>query len=457
MSKSVNSTYEDHALESVPLNERRSWLKLSWNTVGIVTTLVALYIGALLTFVAGVRGAILAGVTVACLSWALGWAVGHVAYVTGQPSGLLARRHGFGIQGSTIISAVFGFMMIGFLAAENLLLYQVILLHFEAADTWPMRIIVYGALAGGWTFLTAYGFDTVSRFSSLMLIGFLAMLTYLLVSIVDQTQPSWAAATTFGTQLTASELARLGIASEQDKIVFCINVLSGSGGALALLAADLGRYARRSSDVGVAMGLGAVTCCVGMVAAGGVMMYASVPLLAAHGYPAQSALSNPEKVAAAFILIGGGLGAAFVIAAQSKAQVINTYSSALSLTNISDSLFGWRPGRVTFVVIANLLSLLLLGGELLQWFNAFLETLGILTACFASVIIADYLIVRRGFTSTPATESVNRAGMITIAVAVVMSQYVLDALIPIRMVSVVLTVFFVYPLLRIFVLPGKPA
>ena len=34
---------EDHALERVPEGERESWLKISWNTVGLVTTLVILF------------------------------------------------------------------------------------------------------------------------------------------------------------------------------------------------------------------------------------------------------------------------------------------------------------------------------------------------------------------------------------------------------------------------------
>lgn len=461
---SQQQPHDDHALESVPPEDRRSWLKLSWNTVGIVTTLVALYLGALLTFVAGVRVALTGGLIVAGIACVLGWAVGHVAYATGKSSGLLARHHGFGVQGSVIMSSVFGFMMIGFLAAENVLLYEVLLLLFETPDSWLMRVCIYGSFAVLWSVLTAYGFNTVSRFSSLMVVAFITMLAYLLLSVVDRTQQSWLSVTTFGTQLQPGRLAELGVVSERDKLVFCINVLAGSGGALALLTADLGRYAKRSVDVGVAVGLGAVACCIGMVLAGGVIMYASVPLLAegmvtagvaAQGEAVQLASSSPEKVAAAFILIGGVLGAALVVAAQSKAQVINTYSSSLSLTNIFDSLFRWRPGRVTFVVVANLLSLALLGGELLSWFDAFLETLGILTTCFAAVIVADYFLVRRRDGDSELSESVNRAGMVTIVTAFILSEYVLVSLIPIKSISAILTALVLYPLLRMFVL--RPA
>jgi len=110
---------EDHALERVPDSMRQDWLKLSWNTAGIVTTLVQLFFGALVTFVAGIKIALLAGVFVTVIGGALGWLTGHVAYRTGLSSTVMARRFGFGTQGSIIASLIFAFMIIGFLALEK--------------------------------------------------------------------------------------------------------------------------------------------------------------------------------------------------------------------------------------------------------------------------------------------------------------------------------------------------
>lgn len=61
MSSDLKARVEDHSLESVPASERKNWLSLSWNTAGIVTTLVILFFGALVCFVAGVKIALLAG------------------------------------------------------------------------------------------------------------------------------------------------------------------------------------------------------------------------------------------------------------------------------------------------------------------------------------------------------------------------------------------------------------
>ena len=63
--QSIHDIIEDHALERVPDGERHGWLAMSWNTVGIVTTLVQIYVGALITFIAGMKIALLAGVIVA--------------------------------------------------------------------------------------------------------------------------------------------------------------------------------------------------------------------------------------------------------------------------------------------------------------------------------------------------------------------------------------------------------
>ena len=49
----TQAAIEDHALETVPAADRKSWLALSWSTAGIVTSLIQLFFGALVTFVAG--------------------------------------------------------------------------------------------------------------------------------------------------------------------------------------------------------------------------------------------------------------------------------------------------------------------------------------------------------------------------------------------------------------------
>lgn len=460
--RSARELIEDHALEPVPAAERHSWLQMSWSTVGIVTTLIQLYVGALITFMAGMKIGLLAGAAVAVLGALLGWGVGHVAYRSGLPSGLVARRHGFGMRGSVVASAIFGFMLIGFIAAENVLLYQGFLFYFGAEDTVSNRVLGYGPLTLAWILLTAYGFEAVTRVSSLMLIGFLAVLGYMLLRIAADSSMPWCEIVGFGPQFSPVTQAEVGATSDWGRFVFCINVLSGSAGALALLDADLGRYARRSIDIGVAAALGNLFLDVVMIFIGAVIMFAGLPALVAYytafaGLPPaearQVAIASPDRIAAAFIIFGGLLGAVLMFAAQSKAQVLNTYSSSLSLANLCDAASGWRPGRLFFVVVANACALVFLYGDILAWFKEFLVVLGVLTTCFAGIMVADYFLVQPRLDAAARArsegEAFNRAGLLSLAIAYLLAHHVLVGAMPIEVLTALAVSFAVYPPLRL--------
>ena len=271
-----------------------------------------------------------------------------------------------------------------------------------------------------------------------------------------------------GPQLAPETLRQLAAESPWQAYIFAVNILSGSAGALALLNADLGRYARTSRDIGIAALLGNLFLDVIMVFLGAVIMYAGMPALVDYyvnvvGVPVTEAraiaVENPDRVAAAFIVFGGVLGTLLMVAAQSKAQVVNAYSSSLSLTNLFDALLGWRPGRFAFILLANALALLFLVGGILVWFNAFLVILGILTTSFASIMLADYFIARpllkQQDIARYSAEAVNWAGVVTLILAYVLSRHVLKAVIPVEALVAILVSLVLYPLLRCRVL--KPA
>jgi cytosine permease len=465
---STKELIEDHALEKVPQGERHTWLDISWNTVGIVTTLIQLYVGALVTFVAGIKIGLLSGLIVALIGGLLGWGTGHIAYKSGLASGVMSRLYGFGIKGSVVASSIFGFMMIGFIAAENVLLYKGFLFYFNAENTLLNQVVIYGLLTAAWIILTTYGFDAVTKVSSYMLIGFLIVLFYMMAQILSSSSQPWQEIVNFGPQFPLAILEPLGADTDLGKLIFGVNILAGSAGALALLDADLGRYARSSMDIGIAAFLGNFALDVFMIFMGAVIMYAGMPALTEYyisvmglgeAEAARIAIENPDRVAAAFIVFGGILGAILMVLAQSKAQVMNTYSSSLSLANLCDAIFSWQPGRFVFVVLANVLSLFFLYGELLTWFNSFLVILGILTMSFAGIMMADYFIVRPRLkqedTDVYGAENVNWAGICSIPLAFVLSHYVLNSIITIEIFTALAVAFVGYPLLRMYVF--KPA
>ncbi len=422
---------DDYALEPVPEAARQGWLQLSWGTTGIVTTLIALFIGALTTFVAGFRIALTAAVIVALVGGAFGWAVGHVACRTGLSSTMIARRHGFATRGAAIPALFFGFMMIGFLAMENLLLFRGLLFFLGRADTPILRIAIYGTMALTWVLLTTYGFGLVTRTASISQFLFLAALAFIIVVIVGGSHLPISELTAFRSQVPPDALATMHIRGEGDKLLFCINLMIGQAGALALVDADLGRYARRSRDIGIAAFLGLFANVV-MVGLGGLIMYAGMPTLIAYfehsshisaAAARDTAIQSPDQIVAAFIIFGGAIGTLLMICAQLKAQVLNSYSSSLSLTNLLDSMFGVRPGRLLFVIVANLAALGLLIGDALAFFQGFLAFLGIVTTCIASLMVTDFVLSKRLEKPAPTPWGVNWAGVASFAFGVAAGHF----------------------------------
>ncbi|SFM26806.1 purine-cytosine permease family protein [Marinobacter zhejiangensis] len=452
MSNITNNT-DDHALESVPDSERQSWIKLTWGTTGIVTTLVQLFVGALATFVAGFWIGVISGVGVAIIGGLLGWAVGNVAYKTGLSSSVLARYHGFGRKGSTIVALVFGFMIIGFIALENVLLYKGFLFWSNQPDSESLRFGFYSVLTVSWILLTAYGFKQVTAFASITLLAFIAILLYLMVEVIQSSGQSWVDVFNFGAQLPPEALAALGAESDVGKYVFCFNVMIGAAGALALIDADLGRYSKSTRDIGIAAGLGNLFMNVIMLVIGASVMYAGtthlVDYYVAQGMSPEEAqnnvLNSPHSVAAAFIVFGGTVGAILLFLAQGKAQVLNTYSSSLSLTNIFDVIFDWRPGRVVFVVFANILACLMIYISILDWFSSFITTLGVLTTCISTIIISDFYLVSRWRSEKVVRSDYHWPGVITVFVSYVVSRHVLQDFIQIEFVTSVVVTFILYP------------
>jgi cytosine permease len=380
----------------------------------------------------------------------------------------MSRYFGFGQKGSIISSLIFAFMIIGFLALENALLYKGFVFYFGLADTVTARIAIFGLMSLVWVLLTAYGFALVAKVSSVTLVLFLVVLGYIAYVVIGGAPVSLSQLFSFGPQFPPEALKAMGAESDIQKFIFAVNVLIGSAGALSLVDADLGRYARRSRDIGFAALIGNLMMDVLMLALGGIIMYAGIPSLVdfythTGGMTREAAmhtsLESPDSVTAAFVVFGGLMGAVLMVLAQGKAQVLNTYSASLSLSNLFDAL-NCRPGRLTFVILANVISLLMLYGKILALVNSWITILGVLTTAFAGIIVADFFIVRRVLgqrdlgLDKPA-EIVNWAGVLTSITAVVVAHYVLVKIVPVEAITTVVICLVVYPVLRLTVC--KPA
>ena len=464
MSTDLKARVDDHSLEPVPEADRKTWLSLTWNTAGIVTTLVILFFGALVCFVAGVKIALVAGTIAFIFGSLIGWGLSHIAYDTGFSNTLITRQYGLGIKGSTLASIIFSFLIIGMLALENALLYRGILFFFQLGDSMTMRIMIYGALTLIWILVTTFGFELVARFSSIMLIAFLLVLSWIMVDILLQASGTLADSVMFSSQFPPEALLGMGINSDWDKFVFSLNILIGPACALPLVAVDYGRYARSTGHATAAVVIGGLFQSVIVMLVGGVLMYAAAEGLAAHFVETQGislaearqmVLNSPDSIAAAFMVFGGGIGFVLMIVAQSKAQVLNCYSASLSLANLFDAASRWRPGRFFFVIVANIIALAMLYGHLLELVEAWISLLGVLLSTLSGVILMDYFvtgpILQRRFNQQVPQQTVNWAGVITVCVSVIAAHYILPSVIAIEVITSCLVVVLLYPTLRLTV------
>ena len=457
----IAEVMEDHALERVPDVERKNWLAIAWNTTGLVTTLVLLFFGALVCFVAGVKIALLAGLTVFVIGGALAWGIAHIAYTTGCSATVLTRQYSLGVRGSALASIIFGTMIISFLAIENALLYRGFLFFFDTQDTLGLRIAIYGLFTLSWILLTAFGFELVTRVSSIMVVSFLLVLVWIVFDIITQSGRTLQQALVFPSQLPPAALTQMGVESAMDKYVFSLNILIAPAGAMALNNADFGRYGRTGTDAGVAALLAILLASCVVMLIGGVLMYGGADSLIAHfaeeGLSIEAArarvLNSPDSIAATFMIFSGALGFILMLLAQAKAQVLNTYSSSLSLTNLFDATFGWRPGRFFFVVVANVIALLMLYGHILEYVEEWFTFLGVFVTCVVGVVLVDFFFVAPRLSNAVASEpeSVNIAGMTTVVVSTWLAHYGLDDVITVEFFTSLGGALLLYPLLRLTV------
>ncbi|MFQ5982759.1 MAG: cytosine permease [Woeseiaceae bacterium] len=445
----------------MPDAERETWLKISWNTVGLVTTLVIMFFGAVVCFVAGVRIALLAGIVSFSIGSLLGWALARITVETGFSNTLITRKYGLGFRGSALASIIFGFLIVGFLAVENGLLYRGFLFFFEMQDGWSARITLYGSMTLAWILLTAFGFAVVTRTSSLMIIGFLMVLVWMMYVVLSGAGAGLADGLLFRSQLDAGTLANMGIDSDTDKFVFALNLLVGPACALALNTADFGRYGKSTGHVATAAMIAIFVQSLLMMLVGGVVMKSAAPSMAAYftdvaGLSAEAArqqvLRSPDSIAATFMVFGGIIGFLLMILAQAKAQVLNNYSSSLCIANLFDALFRWRPGRLTFVVLANVIALAMLYGEILHFVEEWIKLLGVLLSALAGTIISDYYFVApRLGTAAEEPALVNWAGIVAILSAVLLAHWILKPYQPIEVLTSLACVAVIYPPLRLTV------
>lgn len=444
---------EDNALQRVPDNERESGWKLALSPISVATALVLFAIGGFSIMLAGFNIGIISGVIVAILGVFLGKALGTIGFRTGVSSTVTSRLFGFGQKGSVLGSAVFAFMILGFLALESALLYEGTLVMFSLEDTIVTKIVIYGILTFAWILLAIFGLQLALRASAVMTMITILVTIWLIIQIyvIQGTNP-----------LDFFTYEGMVPGGGWTKFQAAFGVMGATAGTIALVTMDFSRYARSNKDVTILASAGPIVQNIIMTILGGMVTVGALPHVVDYLLARNSGMSPEEAGAMAggyvmgntgafFVIFAGWIGFITIYAAQAKAQAINAYSGSLSLVNIVDALTGLRPGRPVMVVVGNVIALLMIAGGILGKFTEWLAYLGAMTLSMAAVMIVDYYIVRRGQYDANNTrvENWNWAGLISMVVAAVVGILLMvTGVFAIGFIVSPIVVLVLYPLLR---------
>lgn len=456
----LRAQMEDNVLNPVAEQERQGGWALLANTAGVGTTLAMLLIGGSASYVVGVPWAIAMAAVSALFGSVVGSLTGRVSQSTGMSSTVTTRFHGLGATGSALASFIFAWMILSFLALENVLLYNGTLFMLGWSPTAANAIGIYGALTVLWILLALFGVKIVQRTS--LILTLVAGTLMLVVGVLALTRSDLGVG-----QVFASAPEHVGPA----QVMGVLATMVGMAGALSLTGADFARYARSGRDVRIMAVGGNVIVNFGVVSLGALLYQAGDTVVArflanpanAGVAAAQAGESTAEKVhflaqtnaGAYFILLAGVVGFLVMYAAQVKAQVINVYAGSLSLTNLVDALLGRKVSRILMVVLGNAIALLAVWGGILGFLVQFLGALGIATFSLAALVVTDFYVLRRRQAApTDRVERINWAGLIAVVVGFGTSYLLLvTGVFALGFVVTLVLTPLVYVLLRRTVLP----
>lgn len=426
MSNNLENLMEDFALEPVPQHVRRPWKEIAVIQVGISSSLAVLMTGGLVTFMAGFWMGMLAAFISFLVSTFFTYSLGLISLRDGYSSNIISRAYAFGTRGSTLGSLIWAFMIIGFLGMESVLIGNSLLFYFHIEPSTGINILMYVLMAALWVVLSLFGMKVVAKVAQIMVPLLFLMLLYIVVLLLGK--GSLADAFTHGIMIPNMPLSQ-GFAT-------AMNATITLAGLLSIVAADFTRFSRSPKDVakisvtgnlamyGLTMIFGAVITFFGFQTTFDYFTQTGMDAAAAG----TAAITNPGIT---LVLTAGFLGLLTIFFSQSKVQVGNSYEGALALVNLFDAAFRWKPGRAVMVVLANILALAFIFGNILHYIETFLTLGSVLLCVWVTIVLTDYYMVRgkmkkgaQGIDSLENIPQFNWNGIITLIVSTIVGMWV---------------------------------
>lgn len=416
---------EDFALQAVPQEMRRPWMEVGAILIGIVTSLAILLIGGLVTFMAGFWMGMLASLIAFIISTFFILSMGTISFREGYSSNVISRAYAFGTKGSALASLIWGFMIIGMLGLENVLIGKSLLFYFEIEETLVTNIILYTVMAVFWIVLSLFGMKLVARVAQITIPLFFLFLIYLAFLLMEDGSFS---------ELFSSGVLMPGLTLAEG-FPIALNATISIAGLLAITATDFTRFLRTRNDVVKVSVTSGLFLYVITIIFGAIITFFGYGMtqefFLGQGVGAEAAVNEAiNSPGITLILAGGFIGLLVIIFSQAKVQVGNSYEGALALVNLFDSLLEWKPGRPLMVVFANIISLAFIFGNILDMIAAFLTLGSVLLGVWVSIVITDYYIVRgvmkrgtQGIESLESIPSYNYRGIVVMIISTAVAMF----------------------------------
>ncbi len=352
---------DDHALQAVPPDRRKSLLQMvivqiGWN-ISVSSFLVGGVVGGGTTFGEGLAAILVGNLVLVAVSTL----VGLIGFRTGLTSYLLSRAV-FGRVGSVLASLLLGILAMGFIGV--------------LMDTWGLAVHGLFPEVPSWAFVLAFavaitttaifGFKGLARYSAIAVPIEIAIALFALWRI-------GAGEDGFSTVLDHAPAAPIGFAAAVGAVI--ATWVTG-----AALVSDVTRYAQRPRDV-------LISCFTGFVIGAGI--FETIATVSAMS------VGNSN-----FVLVMQGLGllapaAVMLVLALWNTADNNLYSASLAFTNASN-MVGLRLSKPVWTLVSIAIAVVVAFAGLAARFLSFLEVIAVVAPPFAAVLITHYWLRNRG-------------------------------------------------------------
>ncbi|MCK0198518.1 ATP-binding protein [Ancylobacter sp. 6x-1] len=404
----VNETLEDYALRFTAKSARRwSPLRVANTALGAISFLALEAIGGAVTLAYGFPNAVAAILAVCAIIFAAGLPISYYAAKFGVDIDLLTRGAGFGYIGSTLTSLIYASFTYLFFAIEAAIMALALEMCFGVplmAGYFVSALVVIPLVTHGITFISRFQLWTQPLWVALNILPFL-----FIAWKHGGDLSGWSSFTgRFGSPDGAFDPLLFGAATT---VVFALVAQIGEQvDFLRFLPRRApGADARRRE---LAWWTALLAAGPGWIIPGGLKMLGGSFLAyfaLSHGVPLAHAAEPTQMYLLAFetmlppkaALVLTGI---FVILAQLKINVTNSYAGSIAWSNFFSRLTHSHPGRVVWLVFNVTIALLLMALGVYKALEQILGLYAIVAVAWVAALVADLVVNKPLDLSPPGIE-----------------------------------------------------